>query len=308
MNELKEILRKKMYELELSDKFKSNPAFEKVVRDINDIFLQRMVPNDVQIEGNEKTINFDWVDSITKEAATIRLSMTGPDTLKYITISKAPSYLEEEYIGNRNNYKECTVTGEEDGAITIESNSSFIVNNRDNPLTESKCLFSRGVSKFTSDGILKEEELIYFPEMILETNAEKMSLEESLMPIRTMASNPKLLEESYSLKEHLIRDKFDTAQVLYENRDLDYKFIGKSRLDINRSLGNMVLPYEIGAGEFEKEILPMSPWEIEKIINKEQNEKIKEGLKKYAEGREDYYYNTEEDPDFVCEKGSQKHL
>ncbi len=37
------------------------------------------------------------------------------------------------------------------------------------------------------------------------------------------------------------------------------------------------------------------------MIQRENNPKVAEGLREYAAGRENYYYSTSEDKNFICE-------
>ena len=92
------------------------------------------------------------------------------------------------------------------------------------------------------------------------------------------------------------RDKFDTAT--YYSKD-DKEFIrGTVPLDSEHGLREMrVYPGEIyNLKNPYAKILPMSEEQIEFLINKESNPKVREGLEALAVDRDKYYYDPLTDP------------
>ena len=55
--------------------------------------------------------------------------------------------------------------------------------------------------------------------------------------------------------------------------------------------------------EFREDItiMPLLPAEIDELIQSEKDPRVAAGLKKYAVGRDQYFYNSRDDRYFVCE-------
>ena len=58
----------------------------------------------------------------------------------------------------------------------------------------------------------------------------------------------------------------------------------------------------IGDTQHQKEVVieSLSQEEIDNMIKKENNEKVADGLRKYAAGRTTYSYNSADDRHFIC--------
>ena len=104
----------------------------------------------------------------------------------------------------------------------------------------------------------------------------------------------------YKTREILRREKLDVARFVYEDKTRNRHYQASVPLNQEHGLREM---HTIGGDPFPKEIMidPISSEELEEMITRENNPKVEEGLRVFAEGREKYYYNSNEDSHFKRE-------
>ena len=110
--------------------------------------------------------------------------------------------------------------------------------------------------------------------------------------------------DKYKTNTLLTRDKLDTARWFVDDRRKGTRYSATIPLSKEYGLRDMIIPNGFNNNR-DIVISPLSTEEIEVMIQSEKNPKVREGLRAYATGRENYYYNSADDKNFVYEGFSQ---
>ena len=105
----------------------------------------------------------------------------------------------------------------------------------------------------------------------------------------------------------MYRDNIDVATVIgytYNPGQVDHLDF-KTKIELSNYHGLQEMEAK-GRPSEAIEIKPISKEQIDEYINEYSNPKLIEGLRRLAEGRENYYYNSAEDKDFVFDDGTKK--
>ncbi len=301
VQELRDNLSEKILSLGISRDFLNNPAYKAALEEIDELISQLNMfeeAKEVMVESDGTNISFKF---------------TGPDaTAYYVEISKKDDkcfkcFKTEErkpYLGTNGEYikeknmLEDIITLDDSGFVVIETNGSFVNDiNASNGLCNNTCWAQK--KTYNANGVMQEREYIGFPTGVLNEPYDRVTSNSSLYLARRAFDGT--LANFYEARTILRRDKLDTARIYAEDKTRDLKY--SAVIPLNQEHGLRDMNMMGGYDPYLKEIAirPLSLEEVERMLEKEKDPKIKEGLKAFAQGRENYQYNSLDDPYFVYE-------
>lgn len=300
VKELREKLYEKISGLGIDSKFKENPAYASALERIEELIGQMNMfeaAEVVNVKEEQGKISFDWTSPFGIKYS-MNISCSSSETFRCI-------YTQEE---NRGTFKEKTAieelaTIDKSGFITLITNGAM-ANNIDCDIN--KCNNSTWAERsyYTANGIMRDREYKGFSTDELTESIDKASVS-SMLNIPRSAFNFGFWHDKYEERTLLVREKLDTARIIAEDRTKGIKYSAVTWLNQEHGLRDMELAGGNDIYPQDVVIPPLSKEEIEAMIQRESNPKVAEGLRAYAVGRENYYYNSAEDLNFVSEGISQ---
>ena len=298
IKELIENLEAKVVKLGISPKFRDNPAFASALLQIKSLMHKGSTNEsnkEVLVDESENQISFSWKDQYGDKYI-FNISSSSPETFECTSIvEKAPYHGKDGQIINEvEGLKESATINEQTGEITLTTRGSSI-NNADttNNINDNYNWIEK--RKYTSGGVMSEKEYKKFSIGAIHYDISDISRNPQNLFIIDLT---KLQPDERTL---LVREKLDTAKVIYEDASKGIKYIATTPLNQEHGLRDMIFQ-----GPAQEVIIPpLNKDEIEKMIQRETNQKVAEELRKYAIGRESYSYDSSEDIRFKCEGISQ---
>ena len=283
-------LEKEIFNLGIDSKFKENPAFNEILENYIRWFQNA---NSIAVQKEEGKIIFNWNSNDSTKHSMI-ISSYQPQVLNCITLDKKETL--DGIVTTEKIAQENTASINDNGDITLIKNHS-LVNNVNSKV--GKCDNFTNAEKFifTKDGIMQLKEEITFPQLELADDIKSVNVGSMLFAARQDLNSP---SNYFKTKRSFRRDMLDTAYYTYENNVNDEKFSYIGPLNQEHGLKNMK---QIGGYEHPMPVVipTLSSEQIDAMIQRESDPKVREGLKKLAVGRENYYYNPELDKNYTSE-------
>lgn len=306
VKELREKLGEKIFGLGIDPKFKENPAYASALAEIESLISQMNMfeaAEVVTVREEEGKISFDWTSTVG-EKYSISISSSSPETFRCIrTEEKKPFVGTNGQTIREKNVVEEVATIDKSGFITLTTNGSM-VDNID--CSVGKCNNSTWSEKkyYTSDGVMSDREYKGFSRGELTEDFDRTKVD-SMLYIPRQAFDYGFWHDKYETRTLLTREKLDTARIVSEDRTKGIRYNATTPLNQEHSLRDMVLLGGYDSYPQDVVISPLSQEQIEAMIQRETNPKVAKGLRAYAVGRENYYYNSADDKNFVSEGISQ---
>lgn len=291
-DEFKKNLPKYVEGLGIDVRFLDNPAFSSMIHDM--LGFGRIGAFDghkkARVSEKDGCVFCECTFGVGDTSCyTIKITSTSPSEFSFISSAEVrPDGINgkiEQKLAN-----ESIATISEDGSITFISNAGGAHINRHK---RDDCCRSFSSSKeyYTSYGILRDYDCVSTPDTSLGRSLDDVDIELLLERPRKYGLNLGFTRESYR------RNTFDTARVEISDEMRCKKFNG-------------ILPLRYGLREMSIESLDfsdvqdifipqLSREEIEERIQREDNPKVREGLRMLAEGRENYSYDSRTDEHYV---------
>lgn len=296
--ELKDELPKLITRLKVTEEFKTNPAFSSYIRDIINLIDNLNVSEDVEVNISENEVGLYLNYNISGESGKISISSTNFKTISCKSLlSKNLGFSPK--LGRDLRMKTATdLIAKLDDSNKIEVHNNIVTISDLNYMSKTiDILVIYTTMKYSSYGILYEKE-----RKIYQPNSEFKPYD--LFTGKDMFSfidiNGNLNQsENYSELIKYSRNTIDTARVLYLNNIDSTKYCGVVELDKEHSLRYLIpiMPIKsLITSVSRTDIRELSKEEIDELIERETNEKIKIGLKEFATSRIGYKYSKEEDP------------
>lgn len=302
VKELMGNLEEKISGLGIDPKFKMNPAYASALAEIESLISQMNmfeVAEVVRVKGRTGNISFDWTSN-AGEKYSMSISSSSPETFRCVrTEENQPWVGKNGQIIRRKNAIEIIVTIDKSGCITLTTNGSM-VNNIGCDVGKCNNATWAEEKHYTSNGIMRDREYKGFSQTLLTEDFDRVRLD-SMLFIPRQAFNFGLWYYKYERRTFLKREKLDTAKIISEDKTKGIRYVATTPLNQEHGLRDMVLPG--GYEPYPQEVIipSLSKEQIEAMIQRESNPKVAEGLRAYAVGRENYFYNSAEDTNFVSE-------
>lgn len=282
-------LEKEIFNLGIDSKFKENPAFNEILENYIRWFQNA---NSIAVQKEEGKIIFNWNSNDSTKHSMI-ISSYQPQVLNCITLDKKETL--DGLVTTEKIAQENTASINDNGDITLIKNHS-LVNNVNSKV--GKCDNFTNAEKFifTKDGIMQLKEEVTFPQLELADDIKSVNVGSMLFAARQGLNSSNYFKTKRSFR----RDMLDTAYYTYENNVNDEKFSYIVPLNQEHGLKNMK---QIGGYEHPMPVVipTLSSEQIDAMIQRESDPKVREGLKKLAVGRENYYYNPELGKNYTSE-------
>lgn len=296
--ELIDKLGEKVEGLGISPSFKENPAFSKAIgRIYSNISRMNMAHNaeNVTVREEEGKISFQWT-STDRTKYSMEISCTKPEEFICTTTEeKAPRRLDDGKMAREKTIKEDIATIRPNGFIDLVTNGAMI---NDINCERNTCNSSTWSQRYQyiSEGVMLDCEEKTFSEMKLFRDFDQVDANQSLFYPRDAF---KAGRNNYQTRDLITRKHLDIAHVYSEDKSRGTKYVAYEKLSSQYGYQDLILQ----GGGHSKEIIidPISKEEIERMIDSHPDPKVREGLRIYAKGREEYSYNSEEDPAFTYE-------
>ncbi len=300
--ELRNKLEEKVSALGVNQKFKTNPAYEAVLNNIDSLIGQMNMleqAQDVTVREEQGNILFNWV-SPAGEKYEMLITSPNPETIRCVLSEERKPYsMNGQIIKEKSAIEEIATVDKNNGFVTIFINGSMVDNincgiGKSNNSTWSERQY------FTTEGVMRDREFKTFPSEELTEDIDRARVD-SMLNIPRQAYNFGFWHDKYDNRLLLTRETLDTARILSEDRPRGIKYLAATQLNQEHGLRDMTPP--MGYDPYPREVIiePLSKEEIEAMIQREPNPIVAEGLRAYAQGRENYYYNSEADQRFICE-------
>lgn len=301
LSELKANLGEKVEELGISPAFKENPAYDTAMNSIGNLIGAMNLPDQVQkmqVHLDSGVISFAC-DLPSGEKYAMSIFCNDPTTFRCIrTQEKAP------YIGIggvmcrcKDVIEEVVTIDEKSGYMTLTTNGALLY--ADDSM-KGECRNTTWSEKcdYTSDGIMERREKKAFGTGKLSEYYNRAGVD-SMLYIPRSAFGMFGWSDKYESRKLLTREKLDTAGLVYEDKKKNIKYSATVQLSSQYGLKNM----NLDDNEFREDItiMPLLPAEIDELIQSEKDPRVAAGLRKYAVGRDQYFYNSRDDRYFVCE-------
>ena len=302
VKELREKLEEKISGLGIDPKFKENPAYASALAEIDSLISEMNmfeVAEVVTVSEEEGKISFDWTSTVG-EKYSMSISSSGPGTFRCIrTEEKKPFIGANGQIIKEKNVVEKVATIDESGFITLTTNGSMIDNI---DCGVGKCNNSTWAEKkyYTSNGVMRDREYKGFSRGELTEDFDRTSVD-SMLYIPRQAFDFGFWHDKYEMRTLLTREKLDTARLVVEDKGKGIRYNATTLLNQEHGLKDMVLPGGYDPYPQDVVIPPLSKEQIEAMIQRESNPKVAEELRALAADRENYYYNSADDKNFVTE-------
>lgn len=300
VKELRDNLSKKLKNLGISEEFLNSPAFRSAIIEI-DVLMAQMnmfsVALDVMVTEENGTISFTWNSNYEVKYS---LCIKAPDSNSINCIvaeEHAPSLNKSGVYTRTKRVVEKRAVLSDDGNVVLTTNGANVCSTSDVGKSVNRSFVDRKI--YDKYGVMKEREFRTYPEMPLNDNIDNLKVD-SILYVSRGALERGFMSEKYETRTLMIRNKIDTAKTLIDNRREGKRFMGELQLGNEHGLKNMELIRDF---DYPKEVLikPLSTEEIEALVRRERDSVVAQGLRNYANGREDYYYSSLDDVTFVSE-------
>lgn len=298
--ELRKKIDEKIMGLGVDPKFRNNPAYYSVLSEIDGLISQMNMfesAEDVEVFEQDGQIVFNW-KSPEENLYSVVISSPSANAFRCIrsTIKKPFIGLNGKIVNQREVVEKGAIL-DNNNFITLTTASSMI---DDYECEAGICNNSTWSEKklYTSQGVMRDRENVSYPNGPLSQSIQRPNIDAMLYIPRGGFG-----ADYYESKTILTRDKLDTAHMYYEEKGSGIRYSATVPLSQNNGLQDMIL--RGGYNPFDREIIipPLSPDEIESMLQSEKNKLVAEGLKEYAKDREIYSYNSQDDPSFIYQGG-----
>lgn len=309
VNDLRNKLDEKILGLGIDTKFKETPAYESVLIEIDNLISQMNMfelSDKVTVYEEKGSISFNW-DSPDGKKYSFNISCSNPETVRCIRTEEKNSVVSTngQVTREKNVIEKVASIDETSGYVTLITNGSMIDNIN---CGIGKCNNSTWSEKkyYDSNGVMINREYKGFSKGALTENFDNTRID-SMLYIPRGAFKSGFLSDNYEIRALLVRDKLDTARIVLEDKKKQIKY--STIMPLNQEYGLRDMNFNKGYDTYPQDIVisPLSKEEIEIMIQRETNPKVAEGLRSYAVGRENYYYNSQQDKYFISEGTLKPH-
>lgn len=302
LSELRENLNSHLQGLGVSSKFLDNPAYDALFDTVQSLIRQMNFfdSEDYVIVGEENgKIEFRFLSS-SGDDSSMSISLDEPNTLQVIKVTNKKPYTNSngQWI-HSSDIAEMISTISDSGFMTLTMNTAMLdnfdgVSRKYNNTTSSK------KSIYNDKGVMVGVEYKGYPTEEIVGSIDDFSVDSALFVPRNAYG---LCHDQYSTRTFLRREYLDTARIVHEDRDKEFRYNAVTRLNTKHGLRDMTMigGYDPYPGKVE--ILPLSAEQIENLIQLEDNLKVQEGLRAFVRDREYYSYDSNTDSAFVCTSG-----
>ena len=298
--ELRNNLFDKVNKIGISQKLKENPSFQDVIYSIEgkiDTMNVGINAKDIEVTEDNKNISFEY-NFLGKKYSLLISNINENEIrcLKLLNQKQDRENINGYYQIDEKHINEMIAKVDDNGNLIISENFSLLDN--ENCSDKEVNNFTTSERKtFNKNGIMIEREFKSFGENKLQENINDVRIDSALY-IPRLAFEVNNFSDKYIERTLLRREMLDTARLLYKDNLNEIEYQTTVKLNEYNGLKNMSIQ---GYQDYPDDIVisPISKFEIEQKIVREENPKVQEGLRELSIGREEYNYNSKEDQHFI---------
>ena len=299
--ELRNNLFDKVNKIGISQKLKENPSFQDVIYSIEskiDTMNIGINAKDIEVTEDNKNISFEY-NFLGKKYNLVISNINENEIrcLKVLNQKQDRENINGYYQIDEKHINEMTAKVDDNGNLIISENFSLLDN--ENCSDKEVNNFTTSERKtFNKNGIMIEREFKSFGENKLQENINDVKIDSALYIPRSAFELASDFNNKYVEKILLRREMLDTARLIYKNNLNEIEYQTTVKLNEYNGLKNMSIQ---GYQDYPDDIVisPISKFEIDQKIIREENPKVQEGLREFSIGREEYNYNFKEDEHFI---------
>lgn len=307
LKDLRKNLNSGACDLGIDSEFLKHPAYESVISEINSLISQMNISVDSEniVVGEENgTFSFRWVSSVGDDYHMV-ISSSGPNSLRAIrTTSKTPFIgTNGQMIHSKDIIEVVADYDEGNKLVTITMNGSMLDDARCKTGVSNNTTWSKR-RIYNDKGVMTESEYKGFPtgDLLESVDSAKTA---SALCIPRNAFNFGMWHNLYISRELLRREYLDTARILVENKVDNFRYFASTQLNAEHGVRDMRLVGGYDPYPAEVTIPQLSTNQISYLIGLEDNPVVQEGLREYAQGRENYFYDSSMDSNFERSGGKK---
>lgn len=292
VSELRENLVDKVLELGVGEKFLEHPAFVPALSEVGSLIGQMNIiePDKVYVSEDKGVISFEY-STKTGDKYSFKLRAS-EDSVSCVRVEEPHSF-----VGNSGNVVrqkhaiEIVSKLDDHGEVTITRNIGS-VDNIDCDNKHYNLLSSVERRVYNRDGVMHERESKYYPSRKGEGYFHRVGANELLSFARWVPQYG-TWNDTYESRTLLRRDKLDVATIVYHDKGRGHEYYGKVPLHQEHGLRDMYIANGFNLYPVpDVEIHPLMEDEIEAMLARESDERVANGLRKYAVGRTTYRYSS----------------
>ena len=243
VSELRNKIVEKMLSLGVSEKFKDNPAFSSVLSEIDSLIGTMNIMGDsdkVMVTQEDGKISFEYTSKGDETKYSMSIGCSKTDEFSCIkTEEKKPWMSNAGSMVRQKEIIEKHAIISKEGFITLTTNSASL---DDIDCQRGQC--NNSVSScqcyYTNDGVMREKEYKLFGRGPLGEDIAKAKVNSALLIARESFGTG-FWNNRYRYREKLLRDKFDTARLIIEDKNKDIFYSGIVQLSGENGYRNMVM-------------------------------------------------------------------
>lgn len=299
--ELRNNLFDKVNKIGISQKLKENPSFLDVIYSIEgkiDTMNVGINSKDIEVTEDNKNISFEY--NFLGKKYNLLISNINENEIRCLKVLNQKQDRENingYYQIDENHINEMIAKVDDSGNLIISENFSLLDN--ENCSDKEVNNFTTSERKtFNKNGIMIEREFKSFGENKLQENINDVKIDSALYIPRSAFELASDFNNNYIERTLLRREMLDTARLIYKDNLNNIEYQTTVKLNEYNGLKNMSIQ---GYQDYPEDIVisPISKFEIEQKIIREENTKVQEGLREFSIGREEYNYNSKEDEHFI---------
>jgi len=299
--ELRNNLFDKVNKIGISQKLKENPSFQDVIYSIEgkiDTMNVGINSKDIEVTEDNKNISFEY--NFLGKKYNLLISNINENEIRCLKVLNQKQDRENingYYQIDENHINEMIAKVDDSGNLIISENFSLLDN--ENCSDKEVNNFTTSERKtFNKNGIMIEREFKSFGENKLQENINDVKIDSALYIPRSAFELASDFNNNYIERTLLRREMLDTARLIYKDNLNNIEYQTTVKLNEYNGLKNMSIQ---GYQDYPEDIVisPISKFEIEQKIIREENTKVQEGLREFSIGREEYNYNSKEDEHFI---------
>ena len=299
--ELRNNLFDKVNKIGISQKLKENPSFLDVIYSIEgkiDTMNVGINSKDIEVTEDNKNISFEY--NFLGKKYNLLISNINENEIRCLKVLNQKQDRENingYYQIDENHINEMIAKVDDSGNLIISENFSLLDNENcsDKEVNNFTTSERKTVNK---NGIMIEREFKSFGENKLQENINDVKIDSALYIPRSAFELASDFNNNYIERTLLRREMLDTARLIYKDNLNNIEYQTTVKLNEYNGLKNMSIQ---GYQDYPEDIVisPISKFEIEQKIIREENTKVQEGLREFSIGREEYNYNSKEDEHFI---------
>lgn len=291
VNELRSNLAQHISNLGVVSEISTNPAYEIALSEVqNTIGRFSNIPDGVQVKEDAQNISLEWADHFGNRYS-FSIMSAEPNSFRTVRIiTHQPHIVDGEQVNQKDIVENIAKFDTESG--------EFILITNDSTLTDANCRNSECHNSFSSkrrtyntDGVMTLSEYKSNDDSKLSVGFEHTSVNDALyLPRR--AFDPNMINSNiFSYSQLVRREYIDTARVVIEDNNNHFSYNGTTQLHGEHGYQEMNLVSGFHRNDVVT-IPSLSGEEISFMLLQEQNPIVRNGLEKYAVGRENYSYDS----------------